>query len=69
MEVGIKAGYGVDLTDRDIDSFGERVDLLRRQVAEIPLYFSKFFEHDARDSALSDLRSNLALREARARML
>lgn len=60
MKVGIEAGDGVNLAHGNVDFSRECLDLIRRQVAEIALNFPKFLEHDARDSALSDLRSSLA---------
>jgi hypothetical protein len=51
MKVGIKAGYRMDLTYRDMDVRSERLELVGRQVAEIALYGSQFFKHDSRHSA------------------
>jgi hypothetical protein len=53
MKVGIKAGYGMNLTYRDMDPSRKLLELVGGQVTEISLYGPQFFEHDARDSRLS----------------
>jgi hypothetical protein len=51
MKVGIKAGYGMDLTNRDTDVRSEGLELFGGQVAEIALYGPQFFKHDSGHSA------------------
>jgi hypothetical protein len=38
MKVGIKAGYSMNLTDRDSDFCSQHVELLGWQVTEVSLY-------------------------------
>jgi hypothetical protein len=51
MKVRIKAGYRVDLTDRDVDGFSKRFEPVGWQVPEIALYRPQLFKHDSRHSA------------------
>jgi hypothetical protein len=60
MKVGIETRDGVNLAYRNVNFSSKDLELVRRKVTKIPLNFPKFFEHDARGSALSKLRSNQA---------
>ena len=51
MKMGIKTCYCVDLTDRDMNIRGERLELVGGQVAEIALDGPQFFKHDSGHSA------------------
>ncbi len=60
MKVGIKAGYRMDLTYRDIDLCSKRLELVGWQVPEVSLYSPQFFKHDFQTLRVRYVRSNLA---------
>jgi hypothetical protein len=69
VKMGIEAGYGVDLTDRNIDFCGERLEPVGWQIPEIFLYGPQLFKHDSGRSA-QDLREVKTLHKmARSHML
>lgn len=63
MKVRIKAGYRVDLTNRNMNVRGERLELVGGQVAEIALYGPQFFKHDSGHSASGEIIPYLRWRE------
>jgi hypothetical protein len=51
MKMGIEAGYGMDLTYRDINLCGEGLEPVGWQIPEVFLYGPQFFKHDGGHSA------------------
>jgi hypothetical protein len=55
IEVRVKAGDGVNLTNRNLQLGRQNVQFLGRDIAELPLHGPEFLKHLARSRECEDL--------------